>query len=171
MKMGSFIKWMLVNRIKKIRPLWYLEYHKKEAINFLTREFNFQWYGGHHLENRFTAFYHSYVLPKRWGIDKRKNGYSGLIRSGQLSRDEALLLLEKKHVLDPDILTLVKKRLGFTDNEFETIMNLPKKTYRDYPTYKRTFERMRPFFWLMYKLNYVPKSFYIKYACRDIANA
>ena len=38
-------------------------------------------------------------------------------------------------------------------------MNLPHRHYTDYPTYKRTFERLRPFFWLMYRLDRVPKSF------------
>jgi hypothetical protein len=47
------------------------------------------------------------------------------------------------------------------------LMKLPKKTYRDFKTYKHTFERMRPFWWLMYKLNRVPKSFYIKFTAPD----
>ena len=33
----------------------------------------------------------------------------------------------------------------------------------NFNTYKKTFEKMRPFWWLMYKLNRVPKSFYIKF--------
>jgi len=45
-------------------------------------------------------------------------------------------------------------------------MNLPKKSYKDYKTYKQTFERLRPFFWLMYKLELVPKSFYMKYTVK-----
>jgi len=42
-------------------------------------------------------------------------------------------------------------------------MNLPKKKYSDYKTYKKTFERMRPFFYLMAKMELIPMSFYIKY--------
>jgi len=49
------------------------------------------------------------------------------------------------------------------------VMNLPKRTYRDFKTYKQTFERLRWFFWLLYKLNRVPKSFYIKYTAPDPA--
>jgi hypothetical protein len=45
-------------------------------------------------------------------------------------------------------------------------MNLPKRSYRDFTTYKQTFERMRPLFWAMYKLDMVPKSFYMKYTKR-----
>jgi hypothetical protein len=163
MKMFSFLKWMLVKKIKKIRPLWYIDHNKEETKKFLTEGFGWKWYGGHHLENRFTAFYQAYVLPRRWGVDKRKNGFSALIRSGQMKKEEALQILKRPPTIDSEIIELVKKRLGFSDAEFEMIMNLPKKTYKDFKTYKKTFERMRPFFWFMYKSGYVPKSFYIKY--------
>ena len=63
---------------------------------------------------------------------------------------------------------MVKKRLGFTDAEFESVMNSERKTYRDYPTYKQTFERLRPFFWLLYKFDRVPKSFYVKFCQRSL---
>ena len=163
MKLFRFLKWMIVSKIKKIRPLWYINHNKEETKKLLSRVLDWEWYGGHHLENRFTAFYHSYYLPQRWGIDKRKNGYSALIRSGQMEREEALALLEKPHYVPPEVIELVKQRLGFSDEEFEEIMNGPKHIFTDFKTYKRTFELMRPFFWLMYRLNYVPHSFYIKY--------
>ena len=163
MKLLKQIKWMLFNRIKKIRPLWYIDHDKEETKKFLNKEFGWTWYGGHHLENRFTAFYHSYILPHRWSIDKRKNGYSALIRSGQMTREDALEQLSKPHYLEPGILDFVKKRLGYSESEFEKVMNVPKQTYKDFKTYKKTFEVMKPFFWLMYRLNYVPKSFYLKY--------
>jgi hypothetical protein len=167
MKLARFLKWMLVSRIRKIRPLWYIDHNKEETKQFLAKEFGWKWYGGHHLENRFTAFYHSFVLPQRWGIDKRKNGYSALIRSGQMNQEEALALLKEPHHLEEGILEYVKKRLGFSEEEFEAIMALPKRSYRDFKTYKKTFERLRPFFWVMYKLNFVPKSFYVKYTSKS----
>ena len=167
MPMVKFLKWMIVNRIRKIRPLWYIAYQKEQAKDFLAKECGWQWYGGHHLENRFTAFYHSYFIPRRFGLDFRKLGYAALIRSGQMTREEGLALLEEPPYLEPDILELVKKRLKFTDDEFEEIMNLPKKSYKDFKTYKKTFERMRPFFYAMYKMNRVPYSFYTKYTAKS----
>lgn len=84
-----------------------------------------------------------------------------------MSREEALqLMLEPPHI-ESDLVEFVKKRLGFSDIEFNRLMTLPKKTYRDYQTYKETFERLRPFFWLMYKLELVPKSFYMKYTAKQ----
>jgi N-acetyl sugar amidotransferase len=167
MPLSSFIKWMVIKAIKKIRPLYHINYHKEETKQFLARKYGWKWYGGHHLENRFTAFYHSYFLPRRFGIDQRSNGYSALIRSGQLSRAEGRRLMREPPNFDGQIVELVKKRLKFSDREFDLIMNLPRKTYRDYKTYKRTFELLRPFFWLMYKMDLVPKSFYLKYTVKQ----
>jgi hypothetical protein len=143
-----------------------MDYDKEATKDFLADEYGWEWYGGHHLENRFTAFYHAYLLPRRFGIDMRVLGYSGLIRSGQMTREEGEKLMAEPPVCDPDILGLVKKRLGFDDEEFERVMTAPHHTYREFPTYKRTFERLRPFFWALYKLDRVPKSFYVKFCTR-----
>ncbi|MCE7980649.1 MAG: N-acetyl sugar amidotransferase [Caldilinea sp. CFX5] len=163
MWLKDFLRWTVVKGIKKIRPLYYVEYIKKDVMNLLTEELGWEWYGGHHLENRFTAFYHMYLWPKRFGIDGRLLGYSALVRSGQITREQGLDLIRSPQYCDNELVELVKKRLGFSDQEWEELMALPHKTYQDFPTYKKTFERMRPFFWLMVKLGRVPQSFYIKY--------
>lgn len=167
MLMPDFIKWTAVLRLKKIRPLYYINYIKKDAMALLTQELGWEWYGGHHLENRFTAFWHTYFMPKRYGIDTRLLGHAALVRSGQITREQGLEMLSKPQQYDPELVEMVKKRLGFSDDEFERIMNLERRTYRDFKTYKKTFERMRPFWWLMYRLNRVPKSFYIKFCFPD----
>lgn len=163
----DFLRWMIFGRIKKVRPIYYMDYDKEAAKKLLTEKYGWQWYGGHHLENRFTAFYHSYFLPRRWGIDFRIAGYSAYCRNGWMSRDEALRLMQEAPHIESDLVDFVKKRLGYTDEEFEVVMDLPKKTYKDYKTYKKTFEHMRPFFWLMYKLELVPKSFYMKFTVKN----
>lgn len=169
MPLHRFIKWLVVNRIRKIRPLYYMDYHKEETKKFLQAEFGWQWYGGHHLENRFTAFYHTYFLPRRLpnGVDMRLIEYSALVRSGQMTREKGMELMMQPREEDPELLEYVKTRMGFSDEEFHRLMTLPLKSYRDFPTYKPTFERLRPFFWLMYKLDLVPKTFYQKYTAKN----
>ncbi len=164
------LKWMMVNRLKRVRPLYHLDYKKDHAMRLLKEKFGWQWYGGHHLENRFTAFYHRYFMPMRFGIDTRLLGYAALVRSGQMERAEALALMQTSPFDNQDVrdlVALVQKRLGYRDNEFLALMNAPKRTYREFPNYKRTFERLRPFFWAMYKLDLVPQSFYMKYTRPD----
>ena len=168
MKLLTFLKWVVFKRIKKIRPLWYINYSKEEARRFLEKEFGWSYYGGHHLENRMTAFHHSYYNPVKFGIDQRCNSLSASVRLGNITRDEALreYYCEPPY-LEEELLEYFKKRLELSEEEFESIMSLPAKTYRDYKTYKRTFERLRPLFWLLYKSSLVPHSFYIKYTSKS----
>lgn len=158
-----WLKWSVINGIKKIRPLYYLDYNKEEVKKFLQDQFGWQWYGGHHMENRTAYFTNNYYLPKKFNIDLRYCEYSAHVRSGLMSRTEALDAIKEPKVFDEGILEEIKKRLDFKDNEFEVIMNAPKKIFLDYETYKPLFEKMRFLFWLMYKWELVPKSFYIKY--------
>lgn len=161
------LRWMLLGGIKKVRPLYFMDYDKEAAKKLLAEKYSWQWYGGHHLENRFTAFYHSYFLPTRWNIDFRIAGYSAYCRNGWMSREEALRLMGESPHIEAGLVDFVKKRLGFSDNEFENLMLMPKKTYKNYVTYKKTFERMRLLFWVMYKMDLIPKSFYMKYTVKS----
>lgn len=161
--LSTFLKYMLVNRIKRIRPLYYLDYYKESAKELLAREYDWQWYGGHHLENRMTEFNHTYIFPLRFGMDTRLNEYSALVRSGQMTREEGLKLIKQPIEQDIELLVDIQDRLGFSNDEMARVMTQPQRSYRDFKTYKETFERLRPFFWVMMKLDLVPRSFYMKY--------
>ena len=157
------LRWMLLNRVKTVRPLYHLDYDKEAAMELLTREYDWTWYGGHHLENRTASFFHSYFLPERWHSDLRVIGYAAHVRDGRMTRDEALKLMDEPPHLEEGLIDYFKKRLALSDDEFHQLMTLPKAYYPDFPTYKKTFERIRPFFYVMAKANLVPWSFYMKY--------
>jgi len=161
--MSKWIKWMVVNKIKKFRPLYYMDYNKQNTKEFLAKEYGWQWYGGHHMENRSAYFVNNYYLPKKFNIDLRYSEYSALIRSEQLLRADALIKIQEPKPFDMDILEEVKKRTGISDKEFEEIMNAKPLHFTNYETYKKTFEKLRVFFYLLYKTGYVTKSFYVKY--------
>ncbi|HYM95550.1 MAG TPA: N-acetyl sugar amidotransferase [Chitinophagaceae bacterium] len=164
MPFWTFVKWIALKRIKKIRPFWYIKYSKEEAKEFLEKEFGWEYYGGHHLENRMTAFNHSYYFPKKFHIDYRNNSLSASVRAGKISREEALdEYYNKPPYLEPELLEYFKKRLGFSEEEFQFVMNQPPKYWFEYPTYKKRFERLRPFFYFLMKSHLVPRSFYMKY--------
>lgn len=164
---ARFMKYVVVDRVKKIRPLYWMDYHKEEAKKILADQYGWEWYGGHHLENRFTTFLHSYYAPRRFGLDTRVVGYSALIRSGQMPRDEGIKLLTEPFHFDDEIVGIVKTRLGFTDEEFETTIRAPRAHWRDFKTYKPRFERLRPMFRVMAQMQLVPMSFYLKYTSKD----
>ena len=157
-----FIRYALKD-IQRIRPLYYMDYNKEEAKEMLQREYGWNYYGGHHLENRFTAFNHLYVYAHKALLDTRLWEHAALVRSGLMGREEALKKLEIPQKYPEEIIDLVKKRLRFSNEEFEIYKQQPVKKYTEYKTYKKRFELFRPFFWLMLKLDRVPRSFYEKY--------
>jgi len=158
-----FLRWIIFARIKKIRPLWYLKYNKDSAQKLLEKEYGWEYYGGHHLENRIASFDHSFLMPNKFNVDQRNNSLSAAVRSGFISRKKAIEEYAKEPVLEEGLLEYVKKRLQLSDQDFEDIMNGPIRTFKDYKTYKKRFERLRLLFYFLAKANLVPMSFYYKY--------
>jgi len=169
MSFYQFLKWLLVFRQKFIRPLWYLSYSKEEAKKYLKEKFDWSDYGGHHLENRSSAFVHLVYHPQKFKMDNRNWTLAARVRSGAISREEALDIYNSPIPQDNELVNYVKKRLGLTDVEYDKLLNGPNKSFRDYKTYKRRFERMRPFFKILADKNLVPRSFYLKY-CFPLTN-
>jgi hypothetical protein len=157
----KWMRWLLMD-IKRVRPLYYVKYNKEEVKKMLQKEYDWKWYGGHHLENRFCAYNH-YYLNTKFNVDLRLVELGAFIRTGQITRDQAVIEINKPQEYPDELIREVKKRLGLSDEEYEEIIKRPLKNANDYKTYKPIFKRLRPFFWLMYKLDRVPKSFYIKY--------
>jgi N-acetyl sugar amidotransferase len=163
MTFSRFLWWSCVARIRKIRPLWYLGYSKEQARAFLEREFGWQYYGGHHLENRMTAFFHGIYAPQKFHSDFRNNSLAALVRNGQMSRADAWAEYCKPPRVEEELLPYFKKRLRLSDEEYERVMQSPPRNWYEFPTYKRRFERLRPLFAVLARRNLVPMSFYLKY--------
>lgn len=159
----QFMKWVLVYRQKFIRPLWYINYSKPEARKVLEETTGWTYYGGHHLENRSTSFLHTIYNPQKFGIDNRNWSLSAEARTGVISRDEALRMYNTPIIPDPELVEYVKKRLTLTDADYEAIFTGPKRSNKDFKTYKKRFEILRPLFFVLAKAELVPRSFYIKY--------
>ena len=102
----------------------------------ISRELGWRYYGGKHYESIYTRFFQGYVLPRKFGIDKRRAHLSTLVNAGQTTRAEALEAMrcppypEAEQQAD---LEYVRKKLGVTPESFDEIMRLPPRTYRDYP--------------------------------------
>jgi N-acetyl sugar amidotransferase len=143
----DFKKYVYYSAFLKLTPvsiLNYLPYNKKEVKERITKELDWRDYGGKHYESIFTKFYQAYILPYKFHIDKRKAHLSTLICSGQITRDEALMELEKP-VYDPEELETDKeyvlKKFGLTEREFEDIMQAPVQQHSVFKSDKRLKER------------------------------
>ena len=163
MTFQRFLFWTIVARIKNIRPFWYLDYNKEDARALLEQEYGWQYYGGHHLENRMTSFYHSVYMPQKFNSDLRNNTLSALVRNGKMDRTEAWTKYNEPPHIEEELVSYFQKRLGLSENEYASIMAEAPRDWYEFPTYKKRFERMRPVFKVLADANLVPRSFYIKY--------
>lgn len=137
--------------IKGIRIVYLLNhvpYTKKLAVSTL-QELGWKDYGHKHHESFYTRVVQSYILPVKFNIDYRKPTLSNKICTGQISREEALKILERKPFeeaqLENDIAYTCKK-LGISIEEFNNMMAMPPKTYHDYPNNAKRLERMYGFY-------------------------
>jgi N-acetyl sugar amidotransferase len=166
--LSDFLDYTVVQGIKRFRPLYYMKHDKKIVKSMLSDLFGWQDYGGHHLESKITTFFISYILPRRLNVDIRLLGYSAQIRTGMMNRNEGLEKISAPHVLEGEIMEEILERFNMTEAGLTAALSLPVKTYRDFKSYKGTFERMRPVFWLLYRLGRVPYSFYSKYCLPEV---
>jgi len=134
------LKYGYINRIKGVSFLDYFPYNKFEALEFLEKEFGYKPYPYKHYESVFTRFYQGYILPRKFGYDKRRVHLSTLVVSGQMDREDALKLLEESPYPDPaqeerDRIFVMEK-LGFTEESFNQYMSAPEVPHEAYGSEK-----------------------------------
>ncbi len=130
--------WKVFCGIKVFPILDFVPYNKANALDVLQNVLGWQYYGGKHYESIYTRFFQGYILPRKFNIDKRRAHLSSLIRSGQISRENAVEEMSAPTYpedLQREDREYVIKKLGMTEQEFESIMAAPVKSYRDYPNY------------------------------------
>lgn len=130
-----FYNFML--KLEVVKLLNFVDYNKSEAKKKLIEQYDWKDYGGKHFESVFTRFYQSYILPRKFGVDKRKAHLSNLILSKQMTRQQALEEM-KNPICEEKLLSedkaYVLKKLGFTENEFNTIMHFKPSPHTHYKT-------------------------------------
>ncbi|HWY10574.1 MAG TPA: N-acetyl sugar amidotransferase [Bacteroidia bacterium] len=137
----SFITQAFINKkLKYVYLLNYTDYDKKTVKELITKELGWLDYGGKHYENVFTRFYQGYILVEKFKFDKRQFHFSVLVQAGQISRQEALKeyalpAYDAKQCAEDKDYAL--KKLGITEEEFETYMKAPIKKHTDYQTLQK----------------------------------
>ena len=131
------LEYTFVKGMKMVPPLNYVSYNREEAKRTLVRDCNYKEYGMKHHESVLTRFYQCYILPQRWGIDKRKAHLSCLVCAGQMTRWQALEEL-KKPLYSPEKLEgdtkLVVRGLRIDEGELGKLMTLPKRRHEEFGT-------------------------------------
>jgi N-acetyl sugar amidotransferase len=133
--------------IRRVRWLWFLDnmdYNKAAVLDELQRSFGYKPYPYKHYESVFTRFYQGYILPQKFGVDKRRIHFSNLIVSGQMSRGQALEDLKgipypSQETLEADKAYFVKK-MGWTRSQLDDYIQRPPRPHAAYASESRLFE-------------------------------
>jgi N-acetyl sugar amidotransferase len=125
----------IVRGIRIVSILNYEDYDKEKAMELLRTRLGWKDYGGKHHESIYTRFYQGYVLPRKFGVDKRYGHLSDLVNAGQISRAQAMAEMQRPPYpedLQQQDLAYVSKKLRLSPQQFDEIMRAPVKTFRDY---------------------------------------
>ena len=162
--LSSLFYYNIGKGIRVVPILNYFPYDKIKAGKELEAELGWVDYGSHHHESIYTVFFQSYLLPRKFRIDKRRLALSARVRSGQTSRDEALKeISDEPYPLDMDLVDYTIKKLGLSNDEFDEIMKKPVKSFLDYPTYYPLIRAFRSPLRFAFKLGLIPNILYYKY--------
>lgn len=146
-----------VKKIKFLHPLNWIEYNKSEAKKVIQREFDWRDYGGKHYENIFTRFYQGHILPHKFNVDKRISHLSMLICSKQMSREEALEILNSlplypDNLMERDDKNFFLKKLQIPAEEFEKYMRSESISHREFKSDLDYYDFFRPVYRFMKQL-------------------
>ncbi len=153
----------VIKGIRTIPVLYYIDYVRKDVDELLKNEMGWVYPGAHYFDDLYQSLM-TMVLRKKFNIDRRIFNYSALVRSGQMSLEEALERVKEVYSIeDPKIIDLCIKRLGITHEQFEEYMALPPKTFRDYPNHYGLIRLMKFPIRLLSRMDLLPRSAYDKY--------
>ena len=115
--------------VKTIKPLNLVPFTRKEMIETLSMEYGYVPYGQKHFEDLLTKFLEGYWSPTRFGHDIRRAWLSTLVVTGQMTRDEALRILEQPPLTEEESKELfreVAKRLEISEEQLKAFHELPE---------------------------------------------
>jgi hypothetical protein len=147
--------------IKHERPYYYMDHSKAETVKFLQKTFDFETYQGRHCENKYTEFA-GWIGYTKFGIDKRRIELSARIRSGEINKKTAILIMEDR-VYPPDFVDEIMDALNINHIYLNDILCYPRQMYTDFDNYHKKFKKYRWLIYIGYKLHFLPKTFYVKY--------
>ena len=117
--------------IKTVKPLNLVEFTRKSMVEVLQKEYGYVPYGQKHFEDLITKFLEGWWQPTRFGHDIRRAQLSSLVVTGQMTRDEALNILEQPPLREEEAKELfseVARRLEISEEELIKFHEMPECT-------------------------------------------
>ncbi|MGC4028211.1 MAG: N-acetyl sugar amidotransferase [Steroidobacteraceae bacterium] len=150
----DFFRFRFINRIRWTSILDLMPYNKASVLGELQEKYGYKPYPYKHYESIFTRFYQGYILPTKFGVDKRKLHLSTLVASGQMGRAQALADLERIPYPSQGQLTEDRqyflKKMNWTEADLQAYLARPEVAHDAYGSERplwdfcgRTLKRLR----------------------------
>ena len=142
----GYAKHILLDKAHWIAFLDFIDYRKDTALEELQRDYGYKPYAYKHYESVFTRFWQGYMLPRKFGYDKRKPHLSTLVMTGQMTREEAMqrmgeIAYPSQRDLDADKQYFLKK-MGWDEAKLEDYLDRPEVPHDAYPSEWAFFEKL-----------------------------
>jgi N-acetyl sugar amidotransferase len=155
--------WIFAKRIKIVNLSNYYDDVGQKVEQTLAEECGWVDTYQHHFDNEIFALVYHYARHK-FGIDWRIIELSAKIRTGAVTRDEALAELEKLPVFETEeLLSYCLKKQGFDRDEYEELLTAPRKYWTEYPNYYRFFRWFKYPIKIAGRLDIIPGHSYEKF--------
>lgn len=155
--------WIVVKGIRVVNLTNWYDDRGDKVEKILKEECDWIDTGQHHYDNEIFALVYYYARHK-FGFDWRVVELSARVRTGVLTREQALQILQEKPFFENrEVVEYCLKKQGWTWEEFETILKAPNKYFTDYPTYYPVLRLFRlPIKWLC-RSHIIAEHLYEKY--------
>ncbi|WP_077154341.1 N-acetyl sugar amidotransferase [Bacteroides bouchesdurhonensis] len=117
--------------VKTLKPLNLVPVTRQQMVDTLSSLYDYKPYGQKHFEDLITKFLEGFWMPKRFGHDIRRAQLSSLVVTGQMTRNEALKILEQPPLTEEESMELFKevaKRLEISEEKLWEFFNMPHCT-------------------------------------------
>lgn len=147
----DYIYFVILKKINWVLFPDYFNYSKQDAIELLKKKIDFKPYPYKHYESIFTRFYQAYILPKKFGIDKRKLHLSNLLMSREIDRGKALRILQQPTYLSladmkKDIKYFLKK-MDWSQEDLDKYISRPEVKHDNYKSEKQLWENLKKIYY------------------------
>lgn len=94
-------QWRDRRTLRWVDVLNLVDYRKHDAIAILEKELGWRSFGAKHFESIYTRFFQGYLLPTKFGFDKRRMHLSSMICAAEITREPALATLSSPPIPRP----------------------------------------------------------------------
>jgi N-acetyl sugar amidotransferase len=155
--------WIFIKGIKVVNITNYYDDVGDHVEKLLQEKFGWVDTGQHHMDNEMFALVYYYSRHK-FGFDWRIIELSAKVRTGVVTRDQALEALTKIPFFeDEERVNYGLKKQGFSREEFDAILKAPNKYFTDYPSYYSFLRIFKYPFKLLCRMHVLPAHAYEKY--------